>query len=109
MMNELKQALIGDSAAAPPSHILEGLPSDLAHRVIQGVPHTINQELWHIAFWQQVALGWVNGIETPFPAHSSAGFPADGNEPWDQLRQRFFRGNQEAAALAGENSVLSAG
>ena len=66
-MNELEQALIGDSAAAPPAHILEGIQSDLAHRVVQGAPHTIYQELWHIAFWQQVTLEWVNGIETPFP------------------------------------------
>ena len=73
----LQQALIGDSAAAPPAHILEGLPSDLAHQAIQGAPHTIYQELWHIAFWQQVTLDWVNGIETPFPARPSDGFPAD--------------------------------
>ena len=84
-MNELEQALIGDSAAAPPAHILEGIQSDLAHRVVQGAPHTIYQELWHIAFWQQLTLEWVNGIETPFPAQPSDGFPADDREPWDQL------------------------
>ena len=85
-MNELEQVLIGDSAAAPPAHILEGIESDLAHRVTVGAPHTIYQELWHITFWQQVTLDWVNGIETPFPVHPSAGFPPDVGEPWDQLR-----------------------
>jgi hypothetical protein len=98
--------LIGDSAAAPPAHILEGLPSDLAHRAIHGAPHTIYQELWHIAFWQQVTLDWVSGVETPFPAHPSAGFPADGSEPWDQLRQHFFQGIQQAAAVAGDEKKL---
>ncbi len=106
MMNELQQTLIGDSAAAPPAHILEGLPSDLAYRVIQGAPHSIYQELWHITFWQRVTLDWVNGVETPFPAHPLAGFPADEHEPWDQLCQRFFRDNQQAAALAGEETRL---
>jgi uncharacterized damage-inducible protein DinB len=106
MMNELEQTLIGDSAAAPPAHILEGIQNDLAHRVVQGAPHTIYQELWHIAFWQQVTLEWVNGIETPFPTHPSAGFPADEREPWDQLCQRFFRDNQQAAALAGDEKRL---
>jgi uncharacterized damage-inducible protein DinB len=106
MMNELQQALIGDSAAAPPAHILEGLPSDLAQRAIQGAPHTIYQELWHIAFWQQVTLDWVNGIETPFPVHSSDGFPPDGSESWDQLRSRFFQGNQQAAHMAGDEKRL---
>ncbi len=105
-MNELEQTLIGDSAAAPPAHILEGIEVDLAHRVIQGAPHTIYQELWHIAFWQQVTLDWVNGVETPFPTHPSAGFPAGEREPWDQLCQRFFRDNQQAAALAGDEKRL---
>jgi uncharacterized damage-inducible protein DinB len=106
MMNELEQTLIGDSAAAPPAHILEGIQTDLAHRVIKGAPHTIYQELWHIAFWQQVTLDWVNGVETPFPSSPSAGFPADEREPWDQLCQRFFRDNQQAAALAGDEKRL---
>jgi uncharacterized damage-inducible protein DinB len=109
IMNELQQTLIGDSAAAPPAHILEGVPSDLAHRAIEGAPHTIYQELWHIAFWQQVTLDWVSGVETPFPADPSAGFPNPGDaglEHWDQLCQRFFRGNQQAAALAGDEKRL---
>ena len=105
-MNELEQTLIGDSAAAPPAHILEGIQNDLAHRVIHGAPRTIYQELWHIAFWQQLTLDWVNGVETPFPFHPSAGFPADEREPWDQLCQRFFRDNQQAAALAGDEKKL---
>jgi uncharacterized damage-inducible protein DinB len=105
-MNELVQTLIGDSAAAPPAHILEGIPSGLAHRVIEGAPHTIYQELWHIAFWQQITLDWVNGIETPFPSRPAAGFPSDESEPWDQLCLRFFQSNRQAAALAGDENRL---
>lgn len=108
-MNELQQVLIGDSAAAPPAHILEGIASDLAHHAIQGAPHTIYQELWHITFWQQVTLDWVNGIETPFPEQPSVGFPKkdvpDG-ETWDQLRERFTHGNQTAATVAGDDERL---
>ena len=51
-MNELAQALIAESYAAPPSHILEGLTDDLAHRDLPNVPHTIYAELWHLTFWQ---------------------------------------------------------
>ena len=40
-MNELEQTLIGDSAAAPPDHILEGLSEQLAHPPVAGAPHTI--------------------------------------------------------------------
>ncbi len=109
MTNELAQTLIGDSAAAPPAHILEGIPSALAHRAVEGAPHTIYQELWHIAFWQQIALEWVNGVETPFPAQPAAGFPTSevtALEHWDQLCQRFFRDNHQAAALAGDEKRL---
>jgi uncharacterized damage-inducible protein DinB len=109
MVNELEQALIGDSAAAPPAHILEGVADDLAHQALQFAPHTIYEELWHITFWQQVTLDWVNGIETPFPAHPSAGFPQIGDagaEPWDQLRRRFFRGLEQVAAVAGDETRL---
>jgi hypothetical protein len=102
-MTELEQVLVGDSAHTPPANILESLSSDAAHRSIVGAPHTIYEELWHIAFWQQVTLDWVRGIETPLPGHASAGFPAQGDvdrEDWDRLRQRFFATSQEAVAVA---------
>ncbi|HUX28896.1 MAG TPA: DinB family protein [Terracidiphilus sp.] len=108
-MSELEQVLIGDSAAAPPAAILEGLASETAHQTVKGAPHTIFGELWHIAFWQQVTLDWVSGIETPFPSHASAGFPSEtdaAQESWDELRQRFFHGIQQAAAVAREAGRL---
>ena len=108
-MKELERALAGDSYAAPPAHILEGLGGDLVHRDVAGAPHTLYQELWHIAFWQQVTLDWIDGIETPYPLESSAGFPAPvdvDRESWDQLRQRFLHGSEEAAAIARDAEKL---
>jgi uncharacterized damage-inducible protein DinB len=102
-MTELEQVLTGDSAHTPPAIILEALPDRAAHRALPGAPHTIYQELWHIAFWQQVTLDWVRGIETPYPVHASGGFPAPedaARETWDQLCHRFFSTNKEAAAEA---------
>jgi len=66
-MNELAQALVGDGYAAPPAHIIEGLSDELVHNRIPDTPHTIYEELWHIAFWQQITLDWIRGKETPFP------------------------------------------
>jgi uncharacterized damage-inducible protein DinB len=109
-MNELQQVLIGDSAHTPPATILESLPSQAAHASLPGAPRTIYEELWHIAFWQQVTLDWVRGIETPYPVHASAGFPTPedvAREDWDQLQQRFFRTNQEAAAESLNTSRLN--
>ena len=104
-MNELARALAGDSYAAPPAHILEGLGGELVHRPLAQVPHTIYQELWHIAFWQQLTLDWIDGIETPYPAQPSNGFPSavqtDG-ESWEQICQRFLGASQRAAAITGD-------
>jgi hypothetical protein len=108
-MNELEQVLAGDSAHTPPAIILEGLTSEAAHRAIAGAPRTIYEELWHIAFWQQVTLDWVRGIETPYPVHASDGFPTGDDaarEDWDRLCQRFFATNKEAAAAALDASRL---
>ena len=108
-MTELEQVLIGDSAHTPPANILASLTSEAAHRAIDGAPRTIYEELWHIAFWQQVTLDWVRGIETPYPVHDSEGFSSaeDGErEDWDRLRLRFFATSEEAVAVARDVSRL---
>jgi len=94
-MNELEQVLMGDSAHTPPATILEGLASEAAHRTVAGAPRTIYEELWHIAFWQQMTLDWVRGIETAYPVHAS-----------DGLRKRFYKTNKEAGAAALDASRL---
>jgi uncharacterized damage-inducible protein DinB len=108
-VTELEQLLAGDGAAAPPAFILEDLSSDLAHRKISHAPRTIYEELWHIAFWQQITLDWIRGIETPYPEHASAGFPTSGDaarEDWDALRTRFFHANRQAAVAASDVARL---
>jgi uncharacterized damage-inducible protein DinB len=110
-MNELAQALIAESYAASPSHILDGLTDGLVHREILNIPHTIYAELWHIAFWQQITLDWVAGIETPYPDKPSDGFPKNPNhdtaqESWDQLCRRFLHGTEQAAATAQNSAHL---
>ena len=101
--NELERTLTGDSFAAPPSHILEGVDDTLAHREFAGVPRSIYAELWHIAFWQEITLDWVRGIPTPNPAQAALGFPSATDverESWQQLCERFFASSAEIAAIA---------
>jgi uncharacterized damage-inducible protein DinB len=106
-MSELAQALIGESYAAAPSYILEGLTDSIVYRTLPNTPHTIYQELYHITFWQQVSLDWIAGIETPFPTKPSDAFDADPTrEPWEQLRQRFLLGAKQAAAAASDTAHL---
>jgi uncharacterized damage-inducible protein DinB len=108
-MSELEEALTGESAHAAPSHILEGLGEDVVHRQIAGAPHTIYQELWHIAFWLQMSLDWIAGIESAYPARPSDAFPGKAEverESWEELCQRFFRGIEEAAAISRDTKRL---
>lgn len=106
-MNELAQALTSESAHAAPAHILEALTDELAHSVITGAPHTIYQEVWHLAFWQRITLDWISGTETPYPTTTRDPFPTEAQaaaESWSQLCSRFLDGANEAAAIAGEAS-----
>jgi uncharacterized damage-inducible protein DinB len=108
-MNELALCLNGDSAHTPPSHILERLDEELALRRVAGAPHTIYEELWHAAFWQQVTLDWVSGVETPCPETAAGGFPTEadqGREPIEEVCRRFLEGAERAAAIAQDESRL---
>jgi uncharacterized damage-inducible protein DinB len=102
-MNELALCLIGDSAHTPASHIVENLTDELALRHVAGAPHTIYDEVWHAAFWQQQALDRINGVETSFPEHNELTFPGEQQkraETWASLRERFLAGAERSAALA---------
>ena len=109
-MNELAKAIIANSAFAPVANILQAIsevdanakPSASSGRA----PHSIYEEVWHLAFWQDVTLDWVQGKATPYPEHASQGFPADTNESWDALRERFLAGTQNAAAIANDTERL---
>ena len=108
-MNELEQALVGDSYAAAPAHIIESLPETLAHQPVPNAPRTIYGELWHICFWQQMSLDWIRGLETPYPATPDLPFPTPedtARETWDQLCQRFLTTSAEAAAIALDTGSL---
>jgi len=102
-MNELALTLIGDSAHTPASHIVDGLAEGVAHRRMAGAPHSIYEEIWHAAFWQQQALDRIDGVETSFPEHNDLTFP---NEPqvraetWASLGKRFLAGAERSAAIA---------
>jgi uncharacterized damage-inducible protein DinB len=106
-MTELALTFIGDSAHAPPSHILEDLSEELAHRRVGGASHPIYAEVWHAAYWQQVMLDRVRGLGTASPEHNAMSFPdetAIEAEAWGDLCARFLRGAEESAAVANEGS-----
>lgn len=109
-MNELARALIGNSAFAPAKNILQAISGSEAHErpsaAAGAAPRSIYEEVWHMAFWQEITLDWVQGKPTPYPAHASEGFPPDNNEPWETLSERFLAGAQNAAAIANDTERL---
>ena len=109
-MNELERTLTGDSAAAPPNEVLKGISDELAHREVAGVPRTIYAELWHITYWLEMTLDWVNGRETAYPADPAlTSFPAKSDvkrEGWNELRERFFAGIEKAAAITRDAAKM---
>jgi uncharacterized damage-inducible protein DinB len=110
-MNELALALTAESAHAAPVHILEALPEGMAHRTISGAPHTIYEELWHLAFWQQMTLDWISGIETAYPDRPSDSFPTETQaaaELWPKLCRRFLEGAHRAASVTNDPARLAA-
>ena len=107
-MNELQRVLIGNGVGTPPAHVLEAVDEAMAHRRHPGAPHSIYEEVWHLAFWQELSLDWVAGRLTPYPEHASAGFPDSTAEVWMAVRERFLRGAAQTAEIAGDASRLQA-
>ena len=108
-MSELAAILVSDGYAASPANILESLREELVHQKPAGAPHSIYEELWHIAFWQQVTLDWIGGRETPFPGSPADGFPTVldmEREPWPSLCERFFEGAEQGAKAAVDEGRL---
>jgi uncharacterized damage-inducible protein DinB len=107
-MNELQRNLVSNGVGAPPTHVLEEINEELARRRYPGAPHSIYEEVWHLAFWQGLTLDWIDGKATPYPEHASVGFPASTGERWAAVRERFLRGAQQAAEIAGDDARLEA-
>jgi uncharacterized damage-inducible protein DinB len=105
-LNELAKALIGNSAFAPATNILQAIPDAQAHTKpglgTGAAPHSIYGEVWHMAFWQDISLDWVQGKPAPVPEHAAGGFAADTSEPWPSLRDRFLAGVQNAVGIAND-------
>lgn len=110
-MNELQRILLGDAAAAEPARIVAGLSPAQVHHKPAGVPRSIYEELWHLAFWLEISLDWIAGRPVPYPASAADGFPTVldmERELWPELAARFLRGLDQASAAAGDAARLDA-
>jgi len=105
-MNELQRSLVSNGVAAPPANILQAIDDRLAHRRLDGAPHSIYEEVWHLAFWQNLTLAWIVGNPAPYPKHASQGFPSSSIEAWEKVSARFLDGTARASEIAGDSTRL---
>lgn len=104
-MTTLPKLLYGEGVFANVEHILEDLSEEQAKMRLAGVPHSLYEELWHVDFWQHLALSVIRREPVVYPERAAEGWPDDNEmleeRGWQDLRNRFLLDLEEAAVLAG--------
>ena len=100
----LIELLYGKGAHANPIASVQGIPSDLASRRLQGYPHSILQILFHMNFWMEYELRRIRQEDPPYPSRAAESWPSDlspvTDREWKQAEARFV-------ALIGELSAFA--
>ncbi len=103
MENELQRLIKSNAAFTPPIRILDGIPRHARTARPAGAPHSIAEELWHLAFWLDLFLRWVRCESLPYPDSAQSGWLTLNSLPdaeWDFLISRFLRGLDDACIFA---------
>jgi uncharacterized damage-inducible protein DinB len=89
-------ALSGKGAHVGTKNIFEGLDWKTAGTRPSGAPHSIFQLLWHLSYWQDWALKWLEGGNPAIPKHASASWPGEpcpaSAQEWQRAVQGFRSG-----------------
>ena len=109
-MSSLSALLTGRGAHVEITNVLEALDLNSLTRRPQGAPHSIYEELWHAAFWQDLVLAWIDGDDVPAPDHAADSWPeSNGPVAADDAEasiQRFSQGIERARQVASDPSRL---
>jgi len=105
----LQDLLRGRGAHVDPLTCLEGLPLELAVRLLPAVEHNIWQLAWHMNYWMDYELRSLSGPEVAYPEHASASWPvqpapADA-AAWTAEVARFRRQVEELSEWARRASL----
>ena len=108
-MTALHKLLTGQGAHARAEHILEGLESEDFGARIDGSPHTVFDELWHLVYWQDLILDWIAGKERGSPARAAESWPNERRldaHTTQGLVEAFLGGIDRAVAIASDEGGL---
>lgn len=97
-----------DTAYAPASRILEGITAGQAGTPAAGLPHSIYQELWHVALWQRIIIEKDEEALTRWDEESK--FPAsaapENEKQWQELVNSFIDEIKKGDSIAVDNTNL---
>jgi uncharacterized damage-inducible protein DinB len=105
-MTALPTLLTGAGAHAPVRNVLEGIELRQLGVRPDAAPHSIYEELWHLVYWQDLILAWIDGSTRASPEHAAESWP-EASAPRDveearQLVRTFLEGVNRAIAVASD-------
>jgi uncharacterized damage-inducible protein DinB len=74
-MTALPTLLTGAGAHARIRSVLEGVELRQLGVRPDVAPHSIYEELWHMVFWQDLILHWIDGGSREVPEHAAESWP----------------------------------
>jgi uncharacterized damage-inducible protein DinB len=100
----LLELLYGKGAHANPITAVQGIPSALAVRKLEGYPHSICQIVGHVNFWMDYELRRIRQEDPPYPKYAAESWPSDssasGEAEWKQVVARFGTLIEDLSVLA---------
>lgn len=104
-------ALAGKAAHAATRSLFDGLNWKAAGKRARGAPHSVFQLLWHMSYWQDWVLKWLDGGNPPMPRHASASWPAKpapaSAKAWRQAVRDFRKGLDGLARRSRKKDLLA--
>jgi uncharacterized damage-inducible protein DinB len=106
----LIELLHGEGVHASPIASVQGIPTKLACRRLEGYPHSIFQILSHMNYWMDYEVRRISGESPTYPAHATESWlthssPANETE-WKQTVARFVALIGDLSKLAQSDSEL---
>jgi uncharacterized damage-inducible protein DinB len=111
--NALQRALSGEGAHAETCNIVEGLEWKSVADIPSGFPHSVFELVFHMAFWQNWVIGWLDGKEPAVPKHAASSWPKR-DKPvsaadWKRVQREFRNGLDELQRRLRELDLLEKG
>jgi len=104
MPQVMRELVTGKGAHADAVRSVEGIPLELAGRLVPGFPQSIFGLVWHAAYWMEYEEKRIAGGAPPYPEHAEESWPPSpapkDEAEWAATVAWFRRGIEALQALA---------